>query len=157
MDWIHLAEEGLIVTESIYNLYIEAYLLKARTVEPEKQPLLANCFEAAFVSRQRLGKHAAVDTHATIEVLFEAVLSTRSVQTGYRDDGATESVLLNPCGGGVGNLHREPACRRRLRNGESHGTRTRKRLRWRGPAAIVNDRPVLSSERAPHINKPATV
>jgi hypothetical protein len=28
---------------------------------------------------------------------------------------------------------------------------------WRGPAAIVNDRPVLSSERAPKINKPATV
>jgi hypothetical protein len=24
-------------------------------------------------------------------------------------------------------------------------------------AAIVNDRPVLSSEREPHINKPATV
>jgi hypothetical protein len=40
---------------------------------------------------------------------------------------------------------------------ESQGTRTRKRLRWRGTAAIVNDRPVLSSERAHHINKPATV
>jgi hypothetical protein len=40
---------------------------------------------------------------------------------------------------------------------ESHGTRTRKLLRWRGPAAIVNDSPVLSSERAAHINKPATL
>jgi hypothetical protein len=40
---------------------------------------------------------------------------------------------------------------------ESHGTRIREWLRWRGPAAIVNDRPVLSLERAPHINKPATV
>jgi hypothetical protein len=29
---------------------------------------------------------------------------------------------------------------------ESHGTRTRKWLRLRGPAAIVNDRPDLSSE-----------
>jgi hypothetical protein len=29
-----------------------AYLLKARTVEPEKQPLLANGSEATFVSRQ---------------------------------------------------------------------------------------------------------
>jgi hypothetical protein len=28
---------------------------------------------------------------------------------------------------------------------------------WWGPAAIVNDRPVLSSERAPQINKPANV
>jgi hypothetical protein len=40
---------------------------------------------------------------------------------------------------------------------ESHGTRTRKWLRCRGPAAIANDRTVLSSERAPHINKPTTV
>jgi hypothetical protein len=40
---------------------------------------------------------------------------------------------------------------------ESHGTWTRKWLRWRGPATIINDRPVLSSERAPHMNKPATV
>jgi hypothetical protein len=36
---------------------------------------------------------------------------------------------------------------------ESHGTRIRKGLRWRGPGAIVNDRPILSSERAPHIKK----
>jgi hypothetical protein len=30
-----------------------AYLLKARTVEPEKQPLLANGSETTFFSRQR--------------------------------------------------------------------------------------------------------
>jgi hypothetical protein len=30
-------------------------------------------------------------------------------------------------------------------------------MRWRRPAAIVNDRPVLSSDREPHINKPVTV
>jgi hypothetical protein len=35
--------------------------------------------------------------------------------------------------------------------------RTRECLRWLGPAAIVNDRLVLSSERAPHINKSANV
>jgi hypothetical protein len=40
---------------------------------------------------------------------------------------------------------------------ESHGSRIRKCLHWHGSGAIVNDRPVLSSERAPHINKPATV
>jgi hypothetical protein len=40
---------------------------------------------------------------------------------------------------------------------EYQGTWTRERLRWQGPAAIVNDRPVLSSDRAPHINKPTTV
>jgi hypothetical protein len=33
---------------------------------------------------------------------------------------------------------------------ESHGTRTWEWLRWRGPAAIANDRPVLSSERQRH-------
>jgi hypothetical protein len=40
---------------------------------------------------------------------------------------------------------------------EFYGTRTRKLLRWRGPAAIVNDILVLSSERAPQITNPATV
>jgi hypothetical protein len=39
---------------------------------------------------------------------------------------------------------------------ESHGSRTSECLRWRGPGAIVNDISVLSSEREPHINKPAT-
>jgi hypothetical protein len=33
---------------------------------------------------------------------------------------------------------------------ESYGSRTRKCLHWQGPGAIVKDRPVLSSERAPH-------
>jgi hypothetical protein len=40
---------------------------------------------------------------------------------------------------------------------EFQGTRTRERLRWRGAAAIANDRPVLLSEREPQIDKPATV
>jgi hypothetical protein len=35
---------------------------------------------------------------------------------------------------------------------ESHGTGTRERLRWRGPAVVVNDRPVPSSERPPSTN-----
>jgi hypothetical protein len=33
---------------------------------------------------------------------------------------------------------------------EYQGTRTRQRLRWQEPAANKKDRPVLSSERAPH-------
>jgi hypothetical protein len=40
---------------------------------------------------------------------------------------------------------------------ESQGTRTLEWLRWLGPAAIVDDRSVVSSESAPHINKPTTV
>jgi hypothetical protein len=39
---------------------------------------------------------------------------------------------------------------------ESRGTQTRAGLHWRGPAATVNYRPVLSSERALQNNKPAT-
>jgi hypothetical protein len=35
------------------TVHFVAYLLKARTVEPEKQPLLANGSETTFVSRQR--------------------------------------------------------------------------------------------------------
>jgi hypothetical protein len=40
---------------------------------------------------------------------------------------------------------------------ESQETRTRERLRCRGPAEYTKDRPVLSSERAPHLNKAVTV
>jgi hypothetical protein len=40
---------------------------------------------------------------------------------------------------------------------ESQVTWTQELLGWRGPAAIVNDRPVLSSETALHLKKPAGV
>jgi hypothetical protein len=40
---------------------------------------------------------------------------------------------------------------------ESQGTRSRERLLWQGSAAYTKDRPVLSSERAPHKNKTVTV
>jgi hypothetical protein len=40
---------------------------------------------------------------------------------------------------------------------ESHGTRTRERLRWRGPVAYIEESPGLSSETAPLRNKTANV
>jgi hypothetical protein len=40
---------------------------------------------------------------------------------------------------------------------ESRGTQNRARLRWRGPAATVKYRPVLSLGRVLQNNKPATV
>jgi hypothetical protein len=40
---------------------------------------------------------------------------------------------------------------------QSRGTQTRAGLLWRGPAATVNYRSVLSSERALQNNKPAIV
>jgi hypothetical protein len=54
------------------------------------------------------------------------------------------TVALRFVGGDKkGNLESE-----RVKYGrEYHGTRTRKLMRWQGPAAIVNDRPILSSER----------
>jgi hypothetical protein len=71
------------------------------------------------------------------------------------------TVIWLPCRGGVEYFLRSPASRRRRRKGksriwdskyggESRGTRTQELLYWRAPAAIVNDRPVLSSESAPH-------
>jgi hypothetical protein len=42
--------EGSKTNSGLYKgrLYTVAYLLRARTVEPEKQPLLANGFEITF-------------------------------------------------------------------------------------------------------------
>jgi hypothetical protein len=39
----------------------------------------------------------------------------------------------------------------------THGTPARGGQRWQGPAAHKEDKPVLSSERAPHGNKNVTV
>jgi hypothetical protein len=99
---------------------------------------------------------------ATMNGLLEEVFSMRSVPSCYKQDDS------HPSGGGFEYLHREPACRTRLRKGslksetlkyghESQGTRTRKGLLWRVPAAYTKDRPVLSSERGPQKNKTVTV
>jgi hypothetical protein len=52
------------------GIYIVAYLLHARTVEPQKQPLLSNTRTQQYnkgvmqsVSRQRLGKHVPTRTN----------------------------------------------------------------------------------------------
>jgi hypothetical protein len=73
---------------------IVAYLLKARTVESDKQPLLANGFEITSVSRPRLGKHipTSTGTHVTIEVLLQTMFSTRSVSTSYKEDNWRNQV-----------------------------------------------------------------
>jgi hypothetical protein len=95
-----------------------------------------------------------------------AVFSVWSVPMGYgknkdhlnhtrvEDGSNTSTVTLRVVGGNeMGSLKSETVKYGR----KSQGARTREWLRWLGPAAIVNDRPVLSSERAPHIDKPATV
>jgi hypothetical protein len=64
----------------------------------------------------------------------------------------TSTVTLRVVGGDEkGNLKSETAKYGR----ESQGTRTREH--WQGSAAYTKDRPVLSSEMAPHKNKTAVV
>jgi hypothetical protein len=76
---------------------IVSYLLKARTVEPKKEPLLANGSETIFVSRQRLGKHVPGATD-TIEVLLKTVFSTRSVTRSYKEDHFEDVILPSSLG-----------------------------------------------------------
>jgi hypothetical protein len=78
----------------------------------------------------------------------------RTVRTRVEEGSNTSTVALRVVGGDEkGSLESET-----VKYGhESYGTRTRKWLRWRGPVTIENGRPVLSSERAPQTNKPATV
>jgi hypothetical protein len=78
------------------SIYVVAYLLKARAVEPEKYLFLANGSETTFVSRQRLGKHvpAATDTHATTEILLETTFLLDPCKGVIRKTtGTTESAL----------------------------------------------------------------
>jgi hypothetical protein len=68
---------------------IVSYLLKARTVEPEEQPLLGNRPANTPVARQWLNSRyvmAVTDTYATIEEMLEAVFSVPSVPRLYNND-----------------------------------------------------------------------
>jgi hypothetical protein len=111
------------------------------------------------IARQRTSKHASLT--------IEAVLSVWSVPRGYKrtqpedvtnthvEVGSnTSTVTLRVVGGDeMGSLKSETVKYGR----ESKGARTTEWLRWQGPAAHRKDRPVLSSERAPHGNKNVTV
>jgi hypothetical protein len=50
---------------------------------------------------------AATDTHATIEGLLKTAFPVRSVPRLYNEDQL--SLGLDPCGGEVEYLHRDPA------------------------------------------------
>jgi hypothetical protein len=87
------------------------------------------------------------------------------LHTGYCLKSKSKSKSKSHCD--WRSVNRSPASRRMQRKGKSriwdsnigreyHGIRTREWLRWR-LVAIVNDRPILSSETAAYINKPATV
>jgi hypothetical protein len=125
--------------------------------------------EETYISRQRFDKQipAATDMQSTIEEFWGTVFSTRSVQGGYKEEfgreysdtrveagSNTSTVTLRVVGGDEkGSFKSETVKYGR----KFQGTRTRERLRWQGPAAHTNDRPVLLSERAPHGIKNITV
>jgi hypothetical protein len=88
--------------------------------------------------------------------IFETLWSYKRVVIHSRVEAGsnTSTVTLRYVGGDEkGILETETA----KYDHEYNGTQTRKWLRWRGPAAFVNDIPVLSSESAPQINEPETV
>jgi hypothetical protein len=109
---------------------------------------------------QIIGIHGSVNTGnvnlATKFILFrEPRLDLRrdiqqSQSTGVEAESNTSTVTLRVVGGDEkGSLKSETVKYGR----EYQGTRARERLRWQGPAAYTQDRPVLSSERASHKKK----
>jgi hypothetical protein len=66
----------------------------------------------------------------------------------------TSTVTLRVVGGDEKGSHKSETVKY---GHKSQGTRNRERLRWQGPAAHTKDKPVLSSERAPHGIKNVTV
>jgi hypothetical protein len=114
------------------------------------------------ISRQRHGKHVPepTDKHAAIEVLFQTVSPTRSVQKVYKDNWVVQkanprveagsnnsTVTLRVVGGDEkGSLKSE-----RVKYGrKSQGTRTLEWLRWRGPASIATTDQSSRQRGAPH-------
>jgi hypothetical protein len=86
--------------------------------------------------------------------LMETVISIwPSSKLCKEAQGSPEATKRGPGLPGWGNL-KSGAIKYGL---ESSGTQNRDGLRWRSPATTVNYRPVLSSERAPHIKKPEIV
>jgi hypothetical protein len=73
-----------------------AYLLKARTVEPQKQPLLANGSETIFVSRQRFDKQTTEQCPLLGSRFLisnrRTVFSVRSVLRCYNCGGMEQRV-----------------------------------------------------------------
>jgi hypothetical protein len=72
---------GLHTHRYIHSTYMHTYC-------PGYIHAFNNTVACGAVPRQRLRKHvsAATNTHATIEVLLETVVSTRPGQRGYKED-----------------------------------------------------------------------
>jgi hypothetical protein len=116
--------------------------------------------EITTVPRQRPSRNNGSTVGRGVFYVFrsEAISHNRptSVQIDPRVEAGsnTSTVTLRVVGGDeTGSLKSE-----RVKYGrESQGTRARERLRWQEPAVCTKDRPVLTSERAPHKNRTVTV
>jgi hypothetical protein len=114
------------------------------------QPLLSNAFANRHVPTEKIGvqEWTVFSTLSVTSVITEAGLA-EGVVSRVEAGSNTPTITLRVVGGDEkGSLESETVKYGR----ESHGTRIRKWLRWRGPAVIINDRPVLSLERAPTTN-----
>jgi hypothetical protein len=86
--------------------------------------------------------------------LYNEIPGINKAVTRVEAGSNTSTVTLRVVGGDEkGSLKSETVKYGR----EPHGTRTRERLRWQGPAPYTTDSPVLSLERAPHKKKTVTV
>jgi hypothetical protein len=106
------------------------------------------------VSKQRNCKHVYKNRYfprCLCRVLIREVNSdASSVRTPVEAGSNTSTVTLGVAvGDEKGSLKSEAAKYGR----KYQKTPTWERLLWQGPAAYIKDRPVLSSERAPHKNK----
>jgi hypothetical protein len=109
------------------------------------------------IARKRLGSYQFYSFLYTIRLWNTSERQPerhRDTHPRVEAESNTSTVTLRVVGGyEKGSLKSETVKYGR----QSQGTRTRERLRWQGPAAYTKDRPVLSSERAPHKNKTVTV
>jgi hypothetical protein len=105
--------------------------------------------------------------HRNFFCLFSCYLPSTNPGLRHLYSYSYTDMSFIPCGGGFEYFHCSPASRRRRRKGKSRIGESKiwsrvprdsdprmTSLAW--PAAVVNDTPVLSSERAPHVNKLTT-
>jgi hypothetical protein len=113
------------------------------------------CMQQTFLRKSiRLFKIGVYSCQKKAEISSLFLFNSENLDTHVEAGSNTSTVTLRVVGGDeMGSLKSKTVKYGR----EYQGTRTRERLHWEDPAAYSKDRPVLSSERAPHKNKTVTV
>jgi hypothetical protein len=138
------------------------YLSHSISIRNGSRVFLKSIVTCRPISRQ-CPKHAHATTEKVLQEVFcmwsapYPLLGNRSLKhsrTRVKAGSNTSTVTLRVVGGD----EKESLKFETVKYGyESQGTRIWERLRWRGPAAYIKDRPVLSSKRAPHKNNTVIV